>query len=301
MRRIAFYNSPAARVILSFSYPCVNGFFRAHCYTMMVQELTSQDTHIGTKFRGVRTAKGLSYAQVAEAIKVRPEYLESIENLTQDGLPEVGYVLGYVRSYAKFLGLDAGSAVTRYKRDSEVPENLGRRVLPHFVPKRKIRLPRGFIPATTVMSVAAMLVAWYGTQTELQASVTPAPDLTISETATVEPADPNILTVKALAPSWVQIKNKSGKVIISRVFVTGETWQTPRGSEVKLTVRDGGAIALLLGDEYLGAIGQRGIAIHEKELQFVGIEMSAEEKAVLAVTSETTPLTPENPATKNQE
>ena len=59
---------------------------------MMVQELTSQDTHIGTKFRGVRTAKGLSYAQVAEAIKVRPEYLESIENLTQDGLPEVGYV-----------------------------------------------------------------------------------------------------------------------------------------------------------------------------------------------------------------
>ena len=242
-----------------------------------VQELTSHEMHIGAKLRDVRTAKGLSYAQVSETIKIRPEYIESIEKLSQDGLPEAGYVLGYVRSYAKFLGLDARSAVTRYKRESELPENLGRRPLPHFIPKRKIRLPRGFIPATTVMSVAAMLVAWYGTHTELQASVTPAPDLTISETVIIEPVDPNILTVKALAPSWVQIRNKAGKVIISRVFVTGETWQTPRGSEVKLTVRDGGAIALLLGDEDLGVLGQRGVAIHEKDLQFIGVEMIAKD------------------------
>ena len=164
-------------------------------------------------------------------------------------------MLGYVRSYAKYLGLDSKSVVAQYKLDSEVPENLGRRKLPHFVPTRKIRLPRGFIAATTVLSTAAMLVVWYGTQTELQAAVIPAPDLSITEEPQTTLMDPNMLTVRALAPSWIQIKDKSGRVIISRIFVSGETWQTPRGSGVSLSARDGGAVGLFIGEKDMGALG----------------------------------------------
>ena len=75
-----------------------------------------------------------------------------------------------------------------------------------------------------------------------------------------------MLTVRALAPSWIQIKDKSGRVIISRIFVTGETWQTPRGSGVSLSARDGGAVGLFLGDTDMGALGNKGVAISDVQL-----------------------------------
>ena len=241
-------------------------FSRRAVKRFSVQEQTQNSNHIGAELRDARMARGLSFEQVSEQTKIRPEFLNAIETLAKDDLPSIGYVLGYVRSYAKFLDMDGNSVVARYKLDSAVPENLGRRNRPHFVPTRKIRLPRGFIAATTVLSTAAMLFVWYGTQTELQAAVVPAPDLSITEELQAPLTDPNMLTVRALAPSWIQIKDKSGRVIISRVFVTGETWQTPRGSGVSLTARDGGAVALFVGDTDMGALGKRGVAIENIQL-----------------------------------
>ena len=227
-----------------------------------MQKLGTQPRHIGTELRDARIALGLSYGDVSETTKIQPQFLEAIESLAKSELPSIGYVLGYVRSYAKAMGLDEDSAVARYKVDSEVPENLGMRDRPHFVPKRKLRLPKGFVPAMTVVAVAGMLTVWYGTQTETQAAVTNGPDLTprASET-TAALDDPNMLTVKALAPSWVQIKDKHNRVIISRIFVTGETWQTQRGSGESISARDGGAIQIFVGRGDAGLLGEQGAPV----------------------------------------
>lgn len=214
--------------------------------------------------RDARQALGLSYQEVSELTKIQPQFLESIENLAKAELPSIGYVLGYVRTYAKAMGIDGTSAVARFKVDSEVPENLGMRDRPHFVPRRKIRLPRGFFPALTVVAIAGMLTVWYGTQTETQAAVTNGPDLT-PRTAETQPviSDPNMITVKALAPSWVQIKDKNGRVVISRIFVTGETWQTQRGSGATLSARDGGAIQIFVGEGDAGLLGEQGAPVSD--------------------------------------
>ncbi len=210
---------------------------------------------------------GMSYADVSELTKIQPQFLESIENLAKSELPSIGYVLGYVRTYAKAMGLDGTSAVARYKTDSEVPENLGMRDRPHFVPQRKIRMPRGLFPAMTVVAIAGMLTVWYGTQTETQAATANGPDLTPRTTETTAAIhDPNMVTVKALAPSWVQIKDKTNRVIISRIFVTGETWQTQRGSGAILSARDGGAIQIFVGQGDAGLLGEQGVAVNNVPL-----------------------------------
>lgn len=223
--------------------------------------------HIGMELRDARKALGLSYAEVSELTKIQPQFLESIENLAKSELPSIGYVLGYVRTYAKAMGLDGAAAVARYKIDSEVPENLGMRDRPHFVPRRKIRLPRGFFPALTVVAIAGMLTVWYGTQTETQAALANGPDLTPRVEETVAAiSDPNLITVKALAPSWVQVKDKNDRVVISRIFVTGETWQTQRGSGAKLSARDGGAIQIFVGEGDAGLLGEQGVAVNDVPL-----------------------------------
>jgi len=225
--------------------------------------LENYTQHIGTELREARSALGLSYRDVAEMTKIQPQFIEAIENLAKSELPSIGYVLGYVRSYAKVVGLDGPSAVARYKVDSEVPENLGMRDRPHFVPQRKIRLPRGLISAMSVVAIAGILTVWYGAQTETQAATLNGPDLTPRTSETVATLnDPDMLTVKVLAPSWVQIKDNTGRVIISRIFVTGETWQTKRGSGASISARDGGAIQIFVGRGDAGLLGEQGVAIN---------------------------------------
>jgi cytoskeleton protein RodZ len=67
------------------------------------------------------------------------------------------------------------------------------------------------------------------------------------------------MTFKATAPTWVEIKDETGDVIISRILVTGESWQTDVDNNVSLSARDSGALELYLGGELMGNLGKKGI------------------------------------------
>jgi len=62
------------------------------------------------ELRAARKAMGLSYNDVSETTRIQPQFLCAIENLSKSELPSIGYVLGYVRSYAKAVGLDGAEA-----------------------------------------------------------------------------------------------------------------------------------------------------------------------------------------------
>ncbi|UPA28490.1 MAG: helix-turn-helix domain-containing protein [Verrucomicrobiota bacterium] len=60
----------------------------------------------GSRLKEARERKGLSLDDVAEAIRVKIDYLESIENGSFDfDLPDI-YKRGFYKSYVDFLGLD---------------------------------------------------------------------------------------------------------------------------------------------------------------------------------------------------
>jgi len=66
---------------------------------------------IGRSLERARTERGLSLEQVEEATKIRARYLRDLERENFDVLPAV-YVLGSLKTYADFLGLD-GEAISR--------------------------------------------------------------------------------------------------------------------------------------------------------------------------------------------
>ena len=88
---------------------------------MKLQNLQKTLSHIGIELRNARTKLNLSFSDVSEDIKIQAKYLESIECLDLHELPSIAYVLGYVRSYAKFLGIDGNYAVNRFKSESKNP------------------------------------------------------------------------------------------------------------------------------------------------------------------------------------
>ena len=68
---------------------------------------------LGDHLRATREHKSLSLVQVAEATRVRRVYLEAIEANDLAPLPSRPFAVGYVRAYARALGLDGDAAVAR--------------------------------------------------------------------------------------------------------------------------------------------------------------------------------------------
>src|SRR5258707_13042379 len=71
----------------------------------------------GSDLRAARLRRGDEIAQVSRALKIRKDHLEALENERLEDLPGKTYAIGFVRSYARHLGLDAAQYVERYKRD----------------------------------------------------------------------------------------------------------------------------------------------------------------------------------------
>jgi len=73
---------------------------------------------IGQALREAREAMGLTLDDVEQEIRIRSNYLEALENEDFDRLPGEVYVRGFLRNYARFLGVDlaenlAGDAETQ--------------------------------------------------------------------------------------------------------------------------------------------------------------------------------------------
>lgn len=70
---------------------------------------------IGEKLRSAREAKKLSLKDVSKDTNIVVMYLEALENEEFDKFPGETYLLGFLRSYAEYLKLDADEMIQNYK------------------------------------------------------------------------------------------------------------------------------------------------------------------------------------------
>lgn len=68
----------------------------------------------GTILRKAREEKEMSYQNIEESIKIRVRYLEALENEDYGILPGVTYTRGFLRTYAKYLGINPQEIVNSY-------------------------------------------------------------------------------------------------------------------------------------------------------------------------------------------
>jgi cytoskeleton protein RodZ len=75
-------------------------------------EAKRERVSVGSLLRACRLRAGVTLADAAETLNIRPFYLHAIEEGRYGDLPGPAYALGFVRGYAEYLGLD-GNEVTR--------------------------------------------------------------------------------------------------------------------------------------------------------------------------------------------
>ncbi len=87
---------------------------------------------LGESFRAAREARGLNLTDVGDQIHIRSVYLGAIENEDWSAIGAPVYVRGFIRTYARFLGLDVESSVQRFTeslpaQSEPVPQAVARR------------------------------------------------------------------------------------------------------------------------------------------------------------------------------
>lgn len=75
------------------------------------QEEAIQPVSPGAVLARARNSQGLSIPEVAENLKITESYVRAIEESTFDVLPQAAFVRGYIRNYARLVGLSGEELV----------------------------------------------------------------------------------------------------------------------------------------------------------------------------------------------
>lgn len=112
---------------------------------------------LGQRLSDERIRKGLSLDEVSQSTKIKIQYLTAIEKGEYEKLPSVSYVQGFVRNYAKFLGLPEDEILALFRR--EFNEEKVFRVLPTGLAKDQEFTLTGFKLKQTFILIAIVFIA----------------------------------------------------------------------------------------------------------------------------------------------
>lgn len=79
---------------------------------------------IGQQFAEERRRQGLTIAEISQSTKIREEFLKAIERGDFKSLPGSSYAYGFVRNYAKFLGLPVEKSLALFRREFDEKKNI---------------------------------------------------------------------------------------------------------------------------------------------------------------------------------
>lgn len=217
---------------------------------------------IGERLRNAREAKRLTLEDASAQTRIRPAYLQALEDEAFDQLPGPIYAKGFLRVYAAVLGLDPDDLVAVYPEAFAAPRS-SLMEHPAEVPIRPVAAPsrarRFSAYALAVLFIAASIVGYVGYQgwrafnapVEVAAppAIRPAPAPSPAPTPAPAPAAapaplPQVtapgtvaVTIRAQGSTWIRV-TVDGRRTFEGFLILGDirTWS---GREV--TVRLGNA------------------------------------------------------------
>jgi cytoskeletal protein RodZ len=239
---------------------------------------------LGDEFRAAREARHLSLSDVAEQVHIRSTYLESIENEDWSAIAAPVYVKGFLRTYARFLGLDQEDAVRRYIAlvadgaigSQPAPRPMGgSRPAPRSNPSPLLWL--GGLVAIALVAFVVWSFYQYRSQPAATAAMAaaspqadgaaPAGDAGLpSGDASAVPAHapasksstllPHSLTLRAKGDSWMSVSADGTSVFAG--FLKAGTAKTFRGATVAMHAGNAGDVEVIANGKDIGALGPPG-------------------------------------------
>lgn len=109
----------------------------------------------GEILKSARLKQELSLSQIAKRTKINEQFLASIEDNNFEKLPAAAFTKGFMRQYAKAVGLDPNHVLAVFRRDYD--QDARGRVIPRGLVSPIKAASRVFNPATTATIIAVLV------------------------------------------------------------------------------------------------------------------------------------------------
>ncbi len=241
---------------------------------------------VGAQLRAAREAMGKSLADISAMTKVPVRSLDAIERMAMNELPTGPYATGFVRTFARTVGLNADQAVAAMRAVTQTEAAGAPSSTTYYEPADAARVP----PSNLVwlsLGIAVLIAAGYGVwrseifagngaavpsavveaspTTGEGAAVSPAPStVPPAPTVTVAPTAP--VLISATGPLYFSLDNAEGRPQFDLTLNAGEFYtvkanqrdlflRTATPQSLKLVV-DGTALpAIGTADTLLSGVG----------------------------------------------
>jgi cytoskeleton protein RodZ len=231
---------------------------------------------LGERLREAREARGLSPSEVSEKIRIRTVYLVAIEEENWRAVGAPVYIRGFLRTYARFLGLDPEEVVAQFGELE--PGNAASE--PQYLVDPPAR--RNHALTWVAACVAVLLVAFVaynaltmhrqGQEAAVVPLASPSPSASPTGASTAAPAKAVAAAPQATAtpgpgarqsialvlsaPSWLRV-TVDGTVSMEGTFPAG-TSKTFHGRAASIRVGNAGGVDVWVDGKKVGALGKTG-------------------------------------------
>lgn len=240
---------------------------------------------LSERLKRERELRGISLKQISEETRIGVRFLEALEEDRLEVIPGEFYRRSYLRSYARYLGLDEDRALNAYdfskkdkRPDEEDPEPQEPRPVPSWlkwmvaallVVGPAVLLLRA-IPASTRESAPPVTAAPTATLSPRESLPAPALEPTIPFPAEVDaaPAPSSSLArpiedgalhlvISTVESCWLEIE-VDGEVVITGLKEQGFRQEVVARREVRMWLGNAGGVKLLVNDREGAPLGRPG-------------------------------------------
>lgn len=253
---------------------------------------------VGEQLKAERERLNLSLSDLAAKTRVPMRHLESIEKSDFGALPGSTYTLGFARSYARALEMDAAKVSSELRVEMAQGGHEGYQApVQNYEPADPARVPSRTL-AWTAAAIGILVVAGYfGWRTMAlgDASIIETPAAVVQKTeASVANADPKILipaggavVLTATDNVWVKIYDADNKRLYEDEMKTGDSFTVPQDAKKPMIVTGRPqAISVTVGGKAVPPLGEIDKTIADVEVS------SAALLARLPANAATTPSQP---------
>ncbi|HWD72229.1 MAG TPA: RodZ domain-containing protein [Actinomycetota bacterium] len=233
-------------------------------------------TSIGERLRQAREAIPASLAEASRATRVRVDFLEAMERDSFTFISGRVYVVGMLRSYARWLRLDEAEIAREYDRiygAAEAPalaESLATRN-ERSMPVQRPRKPQWAMAAAAAIAIIAVLLLFsllggggnVAAPPPVPSSPTPTPTITPTPTPSVVGGFNGVQLVVSVTgtSSWMRVvagNTTPQLVAFQGTMQQGVTRTFSAVDLLRLQIANLGAVRVSLNGKDLGPLGQTG-------------------------------------------
>lgn len=143
-------------------------------------------TPFGEHLKRERELRGVTLEEVAAATRISPRFLEAIENEQWDRLPGGAFNRGFIRSVARYLGLDEENMVAEYALETKGLDESSASAAAQGMPRDWRPMITGAVVLVVVIIILAVGIHYYRAR-ERAGAASPSQSVPVAPSTPVAP------------------------------------------------------------------------------------------------------------------